>query len=294
MDTVKEFELKQRKYIPVFPKANGIPTVHIEGYPSEEDDPMPAGQYHGVQLALFYEQLSRYFEIDEYIHVGIDSFVYYCEGDTSKCLAPDVYVVFGVAQVPPRYSFYTWKEGAVPATVFEFLSDSTAAGDRTEKVHRYLIDIGVEEYFIHQPALDKPPEVRGWRRSPSGGIVEMDSDESGGLFSESLNLWFRWEIEERRQVRLLRPYLPDGTPITTSSEEHHLRLEAQAIAVEATERHQEAETVARSEAERARAEAQRRREAETVARAEAQHRREAEAELEQLRAQLATLQDKDA
>jgi 3-methyladenine DNA glycosylase/8-oxoguanine DNA glycosylase len=80
------------------------------------------------------------------------------------------------------------------------------------------------------------------------------------------------------------------------------------MAVEATERCQEAETVARAEAERARteaqrrqeaetvarAEAQRRREAETVARAEAQHRREAEAELEQLRAQLATLQDKDA
>jgi hypothetical protein len=101
----------------------------------------------------------------------------------------------------------------------------------------------------------------------------MDSDESGGLFSESLNLWFRWEIDEHRQVRLLRPYLPDGTAITTSSEEHHLRLEAQAMAVEATERRQEAETVARDEAER---------------------RQEAEAELEQLRAQLATLQDKDA
>ena len=294
MDTVNEFELKQRKYIPVFPKATGTPTVYIEGYPSEEEDPMPGAQYHGVQLALFYDQLSRYFEIDEHIHVGIDSFVYYCEGDISKRLAPDVYVVFGVAKVPLRRSFYTWEEGAVPAAVFEFLSESTAAHDRTEKVERCLIDIGVAEYFIHQPELDKPPEFRGWRRSPSGEIVEMVSDESGGLFSESLNLWFRWEIDERRQVRLLRPYLPDGTPITTSSEEHHLRLEAQAIAVEATERHQEAETVARSEAERARAEAQRRREAETVARAEAQRRREAEAELEQLRAQLATLQDKDA
>jgi hypothetical protein len=71
-------------------------------------------------------------------------------------------------------------------------------------------------------------------------------------------------------------------------------LEAQAMAVEATERHQEAETVARDEAERARAEAQRRQEAETVARDEAERRQEAEAELEQLRAQLATLQDKDA
>ena len=197
--------------------------------------------------------------------------------------------------------FIRGKEGAVPATVFEFLSESTAAYDRTEKVERYLIDIGVEEYFIHQPALDTPPEFRGWRRSPSGGIVEIAPGEAGGLFSESLNLWFRSEIDGHSPVRLLRSYLPDGTPITTSREEHHLKLEAQAIAVEATERRQEAETVARAEVERrqeaetvARAEVEHRQEAETVARAETERRQEAEAELERLRAQLASRQDKDA
>ena len=60
-------------------------------------------------------------------------------------------------------------------------------------------------------------------------------------------------------MRLLRPYLPDGTPITTSMEEHRLRLEAQEIAAE-----------------------------------EAERRREAEAELERLRAQLANRQDEGA
>ena len=55
-------------------------------------------------------------------------------------------------------------------------------------------------------------------------------------------------------VRLLRSYLPDGTRITTSMEEHELRLEAQEIAEE-------------------------------------ERRREAEAELERLRAQLANRQD---
>ena len=29
MDTVKDFEIKQRKYMPVFPKASGKPTVSI-------------------------------------------------------------------------------------------------------------------------------------------------------------------------------------------------------------------------------------------------------------------------
>ena len=269
MDTVKEFELKQKKYMPVFPKASGTPTVYIEGYPSEEDDPMPSSDSHGTQLALFYDQLWRYFENDEYIHIGIDSFIYYSEGDRSKRVAPDVYVVLGVAKMP-RSSFYTWEEGAVPAAVFEFLSDATANQDRNEKVQRYLIDIGVEEYFIHQPKIKRPPEFRGWRRSLSGSIVAIAPDEQGGLFSESLNLWFQWEIDQQSQVRLLRPYLPDGTPITTSREEKYLRLEAQAIAVEEAERRQEAEILARAETER---------------------RQEAEAELERLRAQLANRQD---
>ena len=75
------------------------------------------------------------------------------------------------------------------------------------------------------------------------------------------------------QVRLLRPYLPDGTPITTSKEEHRLRVEAQALAAEEAERRRTAETLASEEAER---------------------RREAEAELERLRAQLADRQEENA
>ena len=88
-------------------------------------------------------------------------------------------------------------------------------------------------------------------------------------------------------MRLLRPYLPDGTLITTSKEEHHLRVEAQEMAAEEAERRREAEILAR-------AEAQRRREAETFARAEAQRRQEVEAELERLRAQLANREDEGA
>ena len=171
--------------------------------------------------------------------------------------------------MPPRRSFYTWAEGAVPAAVFEFLSDSTANQGRHEKVRQYLIDMGVEEYFLHQPDPERPSEFRGWRRSRSSGMVEIAPDGEGGLFSESLNLWLRWE-DLLEHVRLLHPYLPDGTPISTSVEEKHLREAAQAMAAEESER---------------------RREAETLARAEAQRRREAEAELERLRAQLANRQD---
>ena len=272
MDTLNDFQLKQRKYMPTFPKASGKPTVYIEGYPSEDEEPMPAGEFHGVQMHSLFGQFLRHFQVHPHIHVGMDNFIYYREGDLRKVVAPDVYVVLGAARLPLRRSFYTWAEGAVPTVVFEFLSDTTASEDRHEKVGVYLRDMGVQEYFIHQPDMNRPIEFRGWRRDASGSIVEIESDEAGSLFSESLNLYFRWELQEAWELRLLRPYLPDGTPITTSMEEHHLRVEAETLAAEETQRRQEAEMIAAEEAQR---------------------RREVEAELERLRAQLANSQDSD-
>ena len=232
MDTLNNFEFKQRKYIPIFPRASGKPTVYIEGYPCEDDEPMAATDFHAEQIATLSDQLKRYFAINELVHIGVDSFIYYREGDITKFVAPDIHIVFGVDKYPLRRSFYTWAEGATPVAVFEFLSDSTAHQDRHEKVGVYLNDIGVEEYFIHQPEMEKPPEFRGWRRSPSGTIIEITPDARGDLFSEALNLWLRWEEQQHSHVRLLRPYLPDGTPITTSMEEHYLRMEAETRAQE--------------------------------------------------------------
>ncbi|MDE0484552.1 MAG: Uma2 family endonuclease [Candidatus Poribacteria bacterium] len=277
MDTIKDFAIKQRKYMPVFPKATGKLTVYIEGYPCEDDEPMAETDFHADQIFTLSDQLKRYFAVNELVHIAVDSFVYYSEGDITKCVAPDIYIVFGVDKYPLRRSFYTWAEGAAPVAVFEFLSDSTAHQDRHEKVALYLNDIGVQEYFIHQPELKKPAEFRGWQRSPSGNIIEMVPDAEDGLFSEALNLWFRWVDNHTTHVRLLRPYLPDGTPITTSMEEEHLRLQEKHL-------REEAEAMAAEEAER-------RQKAEAMVAEEAERRRELETELERLRTQLANQQN---
>ena len=146
------------------------------------------------------------------------------------------------------------------------MSDSTADEDRKEKVHIYLQDMAVQAYFIHQPEMKKPAEFRGWRREPSGTIVEIPPDPRGALFSESLNLSFRWTDQHHSHVRLLRPYLPDGTPITTAIEERNLHAEAK--------KRIEAERDLRAEAEARAAE-------------EADRRQALEREVEQLRRQLA-------
>ena len=272
MSALSSYDFKRKEYMPVFLRATGRPTVYIEGYPSEDDEPMAATGFHGVQIRTFSDQLARYFSAESAIYIGIDSFIYYYEGDRTKFVAPDIYVVLGAEKYPERRSFYTWAEGALPTVVFEFLSDSTAAQDRGAKLKQYLIDIGVAEYFIHQPEGDKPPEFHGWRRSPSGEIEGIPPDAEGGLFSHSLNLWLRWE-DYIGNVRLLRPYLPDGTPIPTSAEEVQLREDAQAFAKAETERRREAELAAQR--------------AEARAQQEAQRRQQVESELERLRAQLA-------
>ncbi len=293
MATLNDFQSKQRKYIPIFPKASGKPTVYIEGYPCEDDEPMAATGFHGEQIRIFSDQVSRYFQINPHIYIGVDSFIYYREGDVTKFVAPDVYIVFGVAKYPQRRSFYTWSEGAVPTTIFEFLSDSTAYQDRHGKFQVYLGDMGAQEYFIHQPEMEKPAEFRGWRRSPSGDIVEIAPDAQGGLFSEALNLYFRWENQLETHVRLLRPYLPDGTPITTSTEEHHLRMEEHHLRME-EERLRMEEQHRRMEEQHRRMEAERRAAAaETLAAEETQRRQKAEGELERLRAQLANRENND-
>ena len=272
MGNISEFEFKQRKYMPVFPRASGKPTIYIEGYPYEDDEPMVETDFHAEQIITLSDQFKRYFETNELVHIAVDSFIYYSEGDTGKCVAPDIYIVFGVAKHPLRRSFYTWAEGAVPIAVFEFLSTSTAHQDRDKKVELYLNDIGVQEYFIHQPEMEKPPEFRGWRRSSSGVVREIVPDAGGCLFSAALNLLFKWEDQLDAHVRLLRPYLPDGTPITTSMEEKHLKEAAEELAEEETKRRQQSEKIAEQEVKR---------------------RQEVEAELARLRSQLANYQNEN-
>ena len=306
MDTVDSFEFKQRKYMPVFPRATGRPTMYIEGYPCEDDEPMAATGFHAEQINTLSDQLIWHFEIDAYIHIGVDNFIYYREGDISKSVAPDIFVVLGAAKEPHRRSFYTWSEGAVPTVIFEFLSDATANQDRHEKVRLYMNDIGAQEYFIHQPDMERPLECRGWRQNPLGGFEEIAPDRRGGLFSEALNLWFRWENRLGTRTRLLRPYLPDGNPILTSREVEVKKEEAEALAREEAAqrreeaaRRQEAEALASEEAARrqeaealAREETARRQEAEALASEVEMRQKEAEAEIERLRARLADRRDR--
>ena len=272
MDSINEFYAKVKKYMPIFPKATGQPTIYLEGYPFEDDEPMAATHYHAIQITLFFDQLFRLYQSEPNILVGCDSFIYYSEGDRKKRVAPDVYVVLGAKKTPLRRSFYTWAEGAIPDAIFEFLSESTKKDDRDRKVQIYLEDMGAKEYFIYQPDLTEPAEFRGWYRDTSGEIIEMTQDTPRTLFSESLNLLFTWEVNVDLGVRYLRPYLPDGTPVATS-------VEVQELHEEEKELREIAETKAEEQAEQLR-------NVKNLTDEQAEKIREQAAELDRLRQQL--------
>ena len=279
MDSINDFYAKVNKYMPIFPKATGQPTIYLEGYPYEDDEPMAATHYHALQITLFFDQLYRLYQSEPNILVGCDSFIYYSEGDRKKSVAPDVYVVLGAKKTPLRRSFYTWAEGAVPDTIFEFLSESTKKDDRDKKVQIYLEDMGAKEYFIHEPIPEKPAEFRGWYRDTSGEIIEMTQDTPRTLFSESLNLLFSWEVDVNLGVRYLRPYLPDGTVISTSIEVGQLHEEEKQLREEEQQLREIAETKAEEQAEQLR-------NAKNLTDEQAEKIREQAAELERLRQQL--------
>ena len=217
MDPLANLKRKHDYVLPTHPKASGHVTMYLKGYPTEDDEPMSATEFHGRQISNLSSMLISFFGYEQSVYVGTDSFIYYQAGNPSKCVAPDVYVVFGVDAIPARSSFYTWAEGAVPAVAFEFLSESTKRKDREDKPKLYLQEIGMQEYFIHQPSPDYPFEFRGWRRTEAGEIVEIVPDERGGIFSEALGLWFLVD-DGPDKVRLMRPYLPDGTLMQTHKE----------------------------------------------------------------------------
>ncbi|MBI1927125.1 Uma2 family endonuclease [Candidatus Poribacteria bacterium] len=291
MDAISAYHSKRGQYLPVIFKGDGKFTRYIEGYPVEEET-MPGGGCHGEQVATTYTQLKGHFA-DLPVYVGSESFVYYREGDIRKKVAPDAYVIFGV-EPAQRSSFYIWKEKAAPRVVIEFLSEGTEDNDRVDKWKIYFEEIGVTEYFIHQPDGEQPVEFCGWRRTGDGKIEALQKDDLGRLFSAELNLWLMFVMQPNK-TRLLRPYLPDGTPVPTYDEYYRADKEnkqtlakMRAFAEEALARAEE-DAIARREAEaKTQQEAIARREAEKRLQAEVEKGTQLEAELERLRSLLAS------
>ncbi len=112
---------------------------------------------HRDQMVDLIHCLRERFRDDPNVYVAGNLLLYYEEGNPQASVAPDVFVVFGVADHPRRI-YKLWEEGKGPDLVIEITSKSTKLEDLGAKRALYA-DMGVREYFLYDPLNEwlKPP-----------------------------------------------------------------------------------------------------------------------------------------
>ncbi|MGH8070587.1 MAG: Uma2 family endonuclease [Candidatus Entotheonellia bacterium] len=230
-------------------------------YPESDGKPMGETDVHIDALIYLREALKDYFRDAPQVYVAGNMLLYYEEGNPAACVAPDVFVVQGVAK-GERRTYRLWEEGQPPTVVFEITSRGTRLEDLGTKRALYAM-LGVREYFLYDPLGEYlRPSLQGYQLQ-QGEYERVSPGAEGELVSQALSLELRVEAG---RLRLLDPATGERL-LTPAEAQAARRAEAEARRTEAAAR--QAEAAGRQAAE---------------ARAAL-----AEAELERLRAELARL-----
>ena len=244
--------------LPPFPK---MPTDRDLPYSDGEpmDSPWHRDCMNGLIHALEYHWLGR-----KDFFVGGDMFLYFSPRHVfnKDFRGPDFFVVKGVDHDKERHSYVAWEENSrLPCVIIELGSESTLKTDRGEKKRLYGDTLGTAEYFVYDPV---EPRLEGWRLSNGDGYIDLEVEPGTRIWSKELELYVGiWNGRLwGKPGRWLRFFDVHGNLIPT-----------------------------RDEAAEAKADAADRRAAEEAAgrAAEEAARRAAEAEIERMKAELATL-----
>jgi Uma2 family endonuclease len=169
---------------------------HIE-YPESDGQPMGETDQH-IQLMIDLRMaLQTFFLADQQVYVGSNLMCYYVEGDASKSVSPDVFVVRGAAKHERRvYKF--WEE-PVPQVVLEISSRKTRKDDLGEKKDLYAW-LGVREYFVFNPEARLRAPLRVFRLRGTNLVEEMVTGQR--VASEELGLEL---VSVEQTLRLFDP-----------------------------------------------------------------------------------------
>jgi Uma2 family endonuclease len=178
-------------------------------YPETDGKPMAETDVHIDALIYLREALKDHFRNAPQIYVAGNMLLYYEEGNPAACVAPNVFVVQGVARRERRI-YRLWEEGQPPAVVFEITSRGTRLEDLGTKRAVYAM-LGVQEYFLYDPLAEylRPP-VQGYQLQ-EGEYQRLQPGGEGELASQVLGVELRVEAGRLRVVdpttgeRLLTP-----------------------------------------------------------------------------------------
>ncbi len=242
-------------------------------YPDSDGQPMAVNDEHYQAIQSIRQPLEMRYRDSPDTYITGDLLMYYVPGDRSRCVAPDVMVVHGVAR-GPRKTYLVWREGRPPDFVAEVSSPGSRKQDRTKKRELYA-SLGIREYFLFDPVYEDSEQegrLQGYRLWGGGSVEVGPGGELGSrkeLRSEVLGVSLR---PEGKRVRLRD--LATGVDLLNVDETEKARRAESA-------RRRTAEEAKRAAEEAKRVEAARRRRAEEAKRAEAARRRAAEQERDQ-------------
>jgi Uma2 family endonuclease len=241
-------------------------------YPESDGQPMAESDLHREEMVDLIAGLQRRYRETPDVYVAGNLFFYFVRGDPRSVVAPDVFLVRGVPK-GRRKTYKLWEEGRVPSLVVEVTSESTSDEDLAKKKRIYE-QLGVEEYFLHDPLGEYlSPRLQG-HRLVRDRYEPLSPTSDGSLLSRVTGLTLKMEGLKLRLIDTA-----SGEPLPWV-EELDLR------ALQAEER-AEIEAAARRVAEhRVEIEAAARRIAEERAEIESAARRALEAELARLRREL--------
>jgi Uma2 family endonuclease len=221
-----------------------IPLKEEVFYPESDGQPMGETEVHIREIVELLAALWRRYREAADVYVGGDMLLYYVEGKPGMRVCPDIFVTFGVPQLPPRRSYFLWKEGRPPSLVIEITSESSRWEDLEKK--EVYARIGVREYFLFDPLGEYlKPSLQGFRLE-AGDYRPIEPAMDGSLRCDTTGLAFR-----REQNRLCLVDTKTGRPLPRIADADAQVREAEAHAREADTARQAAEERAR-EAEAAR------------------------------------------
>jgi Uma2 family endonuclease len=165
-------------------------------YPESDGQPMAESDLHRKEMTYLIEALTEHFRQADDIYVAGNLFFYYKKGDPRSVVAPDLFVVKGVAK-RDRKIYKLWEEHRSPCFVVEVTSDTTRDEDLSDKLTVYE-QLGVEEYFLFDPLGDYlDPRLQG-HRLVNGRYRPAPLEADGSLVSRTTGVTLQVDGEHLR------------------------------------------------------------------------------------------------
>ena len=162
-------------------------------YPDSDGEPMAENDHQLTAMIDAITSLRQWYSDREDVYAGGDMLIYYKINDNETRVAPDVFVVFGVAK-HKRNSWIVWREGKAPDIVMELASGSTWRRDMREKRDIYA-EMGVTEYWRFDPTSNYffPPLAGERLGDGEYTTIELTTNRDGLVWGHSdvlgLDVW---------------------------------------------------------------------------------------------------------